>query len=121
MGGRPVGTVPGDSSVGTIILAVHLAPSKETHLHPSLTHVQPVSLDLEHGPSAVRTARHFVRSALREGVADLADDAELVVAELVTNAVLHATPPVSISVRASGSGVRIEVADGSTRPPVRPT
>jgi GAF domain-containing protein/anti-sigma regulatory factor (Ser/Thr protein kinase) len=81
-----------------------------------------VSLDLEYGPGAVRTARHFVRDALSESaVKRFADDAELVVAELVTNAVLHAAPPLRVTVRASASGVRIDVADGAERPPVRPT
>jgi GAF domain-containing protein len=81
-----------------------------------------VSIDLEYDPGAVRTARHFVRDALSESaVKRFADDAELVVAELVTNAVLHAAPPLRVTVRASASGVRIDVADGAERPPVRPT
>jgi GAF domain-containing protein len=62
-----------------------------------------------------------VRAALTSsGAGALADDAELVAAELVTNAVLHAVPPLLITVRASENDVRIEVADGSERPPVRP-
>src|SRR5204863_9025811 len=36
------------------------------------------------------------------------------------NAVLHAVPPIHITLRSSAAGVRIEVADGSDRPPVRP-
>ena len=38
----------------------------------------------------------------------------------MTNAILHATAPVQITIQVSDSGVRIEVADGSDRPPVRP-
>ena len=49
-------------------------------------------LVLTHEPDAVPRARRFVVDALAEH-ADLHDDAELIVAELVTNAVLHGAPP----------------------------
>jgi anti-sigma regulatory factor (Ser/Thr protein kinase) len=55
-------------------------------------------LELEVADTAPRQARHYARQALGEwGLADLAEDAELVISELVTNAVqataaLPATP-----------------------------
>lgn len=41
-------------------------------------------------------------------------DVVLVVAELVTNAVLHAAPPLHVVLRAVDAGVRVEVGDGRT-------
>lgn len=68
---------------------------------------------------SVPLARRFVRSALAEaGAADWADVAELVVSELVTNAVVHAGTPVELAVWPTACGVRVEVADGSLRLPV---
>ena len=43
---------------------------------------------------------------------------ELLVSELVTNAVLHAGTDVELVVRRLRKGVRVEVLDRSTRPPV---
>jgi len=43
----------------------------------------------------------------------------LLTSEVVTNAVLHAGTPAEVTVRADGAGVRVEVADGATAPPVR--
>lgn len=57
---------------------------------------------------------------LRWADADTADSAALIAAELLTNAVQHAQPPISVCVDASGTAVRVEVHDGDPRPPVRP-
>ncbi|WP_367138484.1 ATP-binding protein [Saccharothrix sp. HUAS TT1] len=48
---------------------------------------------------------------------DATDDAALVVTELVSNAVDHATGPVGLTVTRTESGMRIEVADESTAMP----
>ncbi|KOX20650.1 serine/threonine protein kinase [Saccharothrix sp. NRRL B-16348] len=48
---------------------------------------------------------------------DAADDAALVVTELVSNAVDHATGPVGLTVSRTESGLRIEVADQSSALP----
>jgi anti-sigma regulatory factor (Ser/Thr protein kinase) len=45
------------------------------------------------------------------------DDAALLVGELVGNAMLHAGTSIELSVFLRGSGVRIEVADGSPHHP----
>lgn len=71
-------------------------------------------------PDAVPLARRFV-GRLLEGTpeADLAQDAELVTAELATNALIHAGPPVTLRVVVSEGRVRLEVLDDSRSAPVR--
>jgi len=73
-------------------------------------------------PDAVPRARAFVAATvpgLGSGAVDLVPDVELAVAELVTNALLHAGPPVQLRLRAIPDGVRIEVQDASSAAPVR--
>jgi len=57
------------------------------------------------------------------GLPELVDSAELVVSELVTNAVAHAHPPygggITTRFERLASGVRIEVYDASDRRPER--
>ena len=71
---------------------------------------------------AASEARRFVAQALREArsddLADLTATAELIVTELVTNAQLHAQPPIVLRLRAQPNAVRIEVADGSRATPI---
>lgn len=75
---------------------------------------------LRDGPLAALQARQFLRERLNDfGMAELTADAELVVSELVTNAVLHVGLPVQVRVHVDRGGVRIEVADRSSRAPVR--
>ena len=52
--------------------------------------------------------------------ADLVECAELGVSELVTNALLHAEPPISVRVRGTREHPRVEVRDGSVEPPAIP-
>ena len=71
-------------------------------------------LQLPADPRAVRDARSWVRDLLTTlGREDLVESAQLGVSELVTNAVLHATPPLTVSVRGTREHPRIEVHDGS--------
>ena len=51
------------------------------------------------------------------GRTELVESAELGVSELVTNAMLHSTPPVIVRVRGTREHPRIEVADRSLVPP----
>ena len=70
-------------------------------------------------PTAVPCARLHVVHVLREwGLRDLADDAEMIVSELVTNAVEASTllperPPVSLRLLLTGKSLVIEVWDHS--------
>jgi serine phosphatase RsbU (regulator of sigma subunit)/anti-sigma regulatory factor (Ser/Thr protein kinase) len=76
-------------------------------------------LVLRQEADAVPRARHFVANMLRgSGLADISPDAELVVTELATNALLHAAPPVTITAQLLEHGVRIEVGDGTQVAPV---
>ena len=55
------------------------------------------------------------------GAASVADDAALVSAELLANAVQHGAPPVVVCVQGDAALIRIEVRDSSPRSPVRPS
>ncbi|CAL9353119.1 SpoIIE family protein phosphatase [Streptomyces sp. enrichment culture] len=67
------------------------------------------------GTESVARARRFVRAALGDAVPDAAPDlldtAELLVSELVTNAVLHARTEVEVSARVTGGRARVAVQD----------
>jgi serine/threonine-protein kinase RsbW len=78
-----------------------------------------VSAEFSAERDAPRGARHFVADILARGghAGTLLEDAELLVTELATNAVIHAHSPFSIVVRAEHSRVRISVSDTSA---VRP-
>lgn len=81
------------------------------------TTVHELSLGLDR--DAVAQARKFTLAALGNAPASVAGDAELVVAELVTNAVLHGRPPITVRVVQHAEGSRVEVVDFGSRPPVR--
>lgn len=81
-------------------------------------------LDLEHSVQAPRHARRFVTSALTAWGAlnGSIERAELLVSELVSNAVLHATGPIRLVVEEieGGRAFRIEVANsGAGEPRIR--
>ncbi|MGZ4594951.1 MAG: ATP-binding protein [Actinomycetes bacterium] len=78
------------------------------------------TLALPASPPSVRLARDWVTSVLREiGREELAENARLAVSELVTNAILHAEPPMTVHVRGTVEHPRIEVTDQSLIPPQR--
>ncbi|MFI9286514.1 ATP-binding protein [Streptomyces werraensis] len=73
-------------------------------------------------PAAVAAARHRAVDAIKGWDAALSTEvvhaAELVISELVTNAVRHSTAgPVCLSVRPDGQSLRIEVCDDCTELP----
>src|SRR3954469_799372 len=75
---------------------------------------------VDHAADAVPRARRFAADALTAGVgSSVVEDAELVVTELVTNALLHGAPPVVLRISPVGSGVRIEVEDTGREMPIR--
>jgi DNA-binding NarL/FixJ family response regulator len=68
--------------------------------------------------ASARTARSFTRTVLSEWqVAEVLDDAMLVVSEMVTNAVTHAASECELRVSVSPTIVRIEVVDAGTGTP----
>jgi len=89
------------------------------HLHTAV--VDAATARFRAGPDAPFAARRFVKSLLECRPYDdraPADDAQLVVSELATNAVIHAGSPFSVSVRYDGSAVRIAVHDWNPTLPV---
>lgn len=79
-------------------------------------------LTLASTPRAAADARRWVGDICRRLERDdLVECAELGVSELVANALLHASAPYRVRVRGTASHPRIEVLDGSTRPPVPPS
>jgi DcmR-like sensory protein/histidine kinase-like protein len=73
------------------------------------------------GPDAPFAARRFLAGLLgRRPYGDRVNphDAQLVVSELATNAVMHAGTPFSVGVRYDGSAVRISVQDSSSTQPI---
>ena len=58
------------------------------------------ALSLGSGPRGVQDTRRWVSATFADiGRTDLAECAELGVSELVTNALLHAVPPIYVAVR----------------------
>ena len=77
-----------------------------------------VELVLSGGLEEVPRSRAFARRAMGGHLAAVADDAALVLTELVTNALLHGGPPVRLRLRELPAGVRLEVADRGADLPV---
>jgi anti-sigma regulatory factor (Ser/Thr protein kinase) len=79
------------------------------------------ALTLGSGPGGVHEARRWVTSTCLDiGRPDLVECAEIGVSELVTNAILHGRPPISVRVRGTKEHPHIEVMDTSCDPPVLP-
>jgi anti-sigma regulatory factor (Ser/Thr protein kinase) len=76
----------------------------------------PATVTLRPEPASVRDARRFVCDRLSAiGFADAVFVGELLVSELVTNAVLHARTDIRVEVDQRGDVVRIGVSDRSLR------
>ena len=81
-----------------------------------------VEVSLPAEPTTVGVARRAVRDALEAAdAAHLRESGELVVSELVTNAVVHAGTSVTLRIAAEPDALRVEVEDGSPHLPVRRT
>jgi len=69
--------------------------------------------------SAPRAARAWLRAVgCSTHGGELLDDAQLLVSELVTNAVRYGAPPVVLAVDCDGGGLHVRVRDGSPALPV---
>src|ERR1700712_1614306 len=81
-------------------------------------------LELPATPAAASVARLFVRCLCEEwGVAAVADVAELLSSELVTNAVLHARSSIELEAARTSSALRVDVrdvGDGQVQPKPNP-
>ncbi|MFE5548858.1 ATP-binding protein [Streptomyces sp. NPDC056534] len=79
------------------------------------------TLPLEHGPLAPATARHTAQPILEAWGLDEEQvyDLLLVISELVTNAVVHALPPVTLHLHTTADQtgrVLVHVSDGGPQP-----
>lgn len=84
----------------------------------SVAFVLVTSVQLSPDHAAAARARRFVSDTMRGwGCVDAIADAELLVSELVTNAVLHARSETSVTIERDGTTVRVSVCDDS---PARP-
>jgi CheY-like chemotaxis protein/anti-sigma regulatory factor (Ser/Thr protein kinase) len=70
-----------------------------------------VSVRLPAAPAAARTARGLVRDALSSVDNELVSSIELLVSELVTNAVLHTSSGARLDVHVNRTNIRVEVFD----------
>jgi serine phosphatase RsbU (regulator of sigma subunit)/anti-sigma regulatory factor (Ser/Thr protein kinase) len=77
------------------------------------------SVELTGDPEAVRRARAFVGTELSNLDSNLLDSVELVVTELVTNAVLHGAAPIRLTLAVLDGTVRVEVRDVGRRMPLQ--
>ena len=71
------------------------------------------TLHLEPVVESTPVARHWVAAHLRDLPAEVSGCAALLTSELVTNAVLHAATPMSITLHTLPDRIRIDVADGN--------
>jgi anti-sigma regulatory factor (Ser/Thr protein kinase) len=84
----------------------------------SVEFVLVTSLQLPPDHAAAARARRFVSDTLRGwGCEDVVPDAQLLVSELVTNAVLHARSATRVTVERNGATVRVSVDDDSSAQP----
>lgn len=75
-------------------------------------------VDLRYGLDGPAQARAVVAAwSQRLGLDDVTDDMTLIVSEMVTNAVKHASPPVALEISTDGERVLIAVRDGSPAQP----
>jgi len=93
--------VNGDALVGEILLAAALTTSVEERLRTTR---------LDDSVAAPGAARRFIRATLPDGD-EVLDTVELLVSELVTNAVLHAASRPRLDVVVSEDVVRVSVFD----------
>ncbi len=78
-------------------------------------------LALGRGARGVQDARRWVGDLCAEiGRPELAECAQLGVSELVTNALLHGEPPITVRMRGTAEHPRVEVRDSSVEAPILP-
>jgi anti-sigma regulatory factor (Ser/Thr protein kinase) len=87
-------------------------PWSQDPLSPALT------FPLSGGLRSPGTARTLIREALTGCSEDRIATAQLLVSELVTNAVLHARPPFVLGIQLNGDQTGVVVTDGSSAHPL---
>jgi CheY-like chemotaxis protein len=103
--------VPPERLVGEILVAAAAAAVAADR----------VTAQLPADPIAARAARGLVRQALPAIDQELVSSIELLVSELVTNAVLHASSAARLDVHVTAANIRVEVFDDdATLPELQP-
>ena len=74
-------------------------------------------LELPFAPEAVRSARSLVRECAAEMSPNAIANAELLVSEVVTNAVVHGAPDIGVTIVVERGELTVRIADGDTRVP----
>ncbi|MFJ3498176.1 ATP-binding protein [Streptomyces sp. NPDC086091] len=90
---------------------------------PGTTSAEPweYSLQIPNDPKAVPVCRRTLRLILTvHGLAHLAEPAELITSELVSNAVLHTKGPAIFRLRCAGGVLRMGAWDADPEPPEPP-
>ncbi|MCA1711382.1 MAG: ATP-binding protein [Actinobacteria bacterium] len=78
-----------------------------------------VTFEVPPEPRSVPSAREFCRDTLAGWqLAHMVDDAQVILSELVTNGVLHAGPPIGVTISSETGNVELAVSDGSSAVPV---
>lgn len=81
---------------------------------------EPVALTLPTDAHAPRRARDFVREVAGATVGeDALDRVELLVSEVVTNAVRYGAPPITLALAHEDADLVVRVSDGNPAPPVQ--
>lgn len=75
-------------------------------------------IDDEDASSVARTRQFVAGHLATHGLSELATDAQLVVSEFLTNALLHVGPPVRVVLQTTTTAARVEVHDRSPLMPV---
>src|SRR3954463_6500048 len=75
------------------------------------------AMSLAPDPGAPQQARRFIAATLEDpGLDETREVAELLVSELVTNAIVHAASPVEVEIERDDTGVLVRVRDADTGP-----
>ena len=99
-----------------VVLALRYlgAPAEDRETPPLGTgSVGMSTLRLEPVVESTPTARHWVTEQLHDVPDDVTDCAALLTSELVTNAVLHASTPFTVTLHLMEDRIRVDVADGN--------
>ena len=101
---------------------LHAAQHDWSHIEEGASECDDVSRLFVPAPVVIADTRSFARHVLRTwGYDQLAADAEVIVSELVTNAMLHARSPFRVSIARTNSSITISVRDACPDPPTRVT
>ncbi|HWE67791.1 MAG TPA: SpoIIE family protein phosphatase [Acidimicrobiales bacterium] len=106
-----------ESADDVVVLALHyVGVAPEDRHEPSLGTDRDgmATLRLEPVVESTPMARHWINAHLRDTPTEVAECAALLTSELVTNAVLHAGTPLSVTLHLMSDRIRVDVADGSS-------